>query len=290
MSVSLLPNEEDTVPSGTLLAYFKSDWASEVSKVIMFLQAQRKINGLVEKGGLLWEIQKCLETIHIKLVGNQTLVIPVFLQALFLVMGISIYLICCFSSIFGGFFSLFLLRGTIEKTCSLLWPKLCENKCDLKAQAIPHSPLLCTCSCWFITLLLDMDLLVDTLPLCLWPEATLVSLWTLLGTERLDSVRVCWTENTYFSVIVQFLTLNDQPPPSWRPHKKSINYPFSWDMSIWSVLVIPIRRWVRALGCSYIARTLTCPSQGEKKNYLQGTESICSSVEYPFNKTIVPVL
>lgn len=110
-----------------------------------------------------------------------------------------------------------------------------------------------------------MDLLVDTLPLCLWPEATLVSLWTLLGTERLHSVRVCWTENTYFSVIVQFLTLNDPPPPSWRPHKKSINYPFSWDMSIWSVLVIPIRRWVRALGCSYIARTLTCPSQGEKK-------------------------
>lgn len=38
-SVSLLPNEEDTVPSGNLLAYFKCDEASEVSKVIRFLQA-----------------------------------------------------------------------------------------------------------------------------------------------------------------------------------------------------------------------------------------------------------
>lgn len=35
-SVSL-PNEEDTVPSGNLLAYFKCDGASEVAKVIVFL-------------------------------------------------------------------------------------------------------------------------------------------------------------------------------------------------------------------------------------------------------------
>lgn len=39
-SVSLPPNEKDTVPSGSLLAYFKCDGASEVSKVIVFLQAQ----------------------------------------------------------------------------------------------------------------------------------------------------------------------------------------------------------------------------------------------------------
>lgn len=35
-SVSL-PNEEDTVPSGNLSAYFKCDGASEVAKVIVFL-------------------------------------------------------------------------------------------------------------------------------------------------------------------------------------------------------------------------------------------------------------
>lgn len=40
MSVSLFPNEKDTVPSGNLLAYFKCDGASEVLKVIVFLQAQ----------------------------------------------------------------------------------------------------------------------------------------------------------------------------------------------------------------------------------------------------------
>lgn len=123
-----------------------------------------------------------------------------------------------------------------------------------------------------------MDLLVDSLSLCLWPEAVLVPLWTLLGPEALKSLRVCCTSlnwEAYVSVIVQSLTLNDPPPPSWRPHIKSINYPVSWDTGVWSVLVICIRRWVRALGCRYIAKTLTCPSHGGKNN-LQGTKPISS--------------
>lgn len=78
-----LPNEEDTVLSGNLLAYFKCDRAGEVSKIIMLLQAQWKINGLVEKEGLLWRVQECLEIVHLKLIGKQTWVIPGFMEALF---------------------------------------------------------------------------------------------------------------------------------------------------------------------------------------------------------------
>lgn len=143
ISVSLFPNEEDTVPSGNLLAYFKCDGASEVSKVIVFLQAQWKINGLVEKGGRLWKIQKCLETIHVKLVGKQALLIPVFMEALLPVMGISVYFTCCFSSFFFFFLFPFLLRGTIEKMLITL-TKSQKFKSDLKAQAIHNSPLPCT--------------------------------------------------------------------------------------------------------------------------------------------------
>lgn len=54
-----------------------------MSKIMMLLQAQWKINGLVEKEGLSWRVQKCLEIVHLKLIGKQTLVIPGFMEALF---------------------------------------------------------------------------------------------------------------------------------------------------------------------------------------------------------------
>lgn len=110
VSVSLLPNEEGTVPSGNLLVCFKCDGGSEVSKVILFLQALWKINGLVEKEGLLWKIQKCLDISHTKLAGKQTLVIPVF-EAVYLSWASPFIS----SAAFLGFFFPFLLRGSVEK-------------------------------------------------------------------------------------------------------------------------------------------------------------------------------
>lgn len=71
------------------------------------------------------------------------MVIPVFMEAVLPVMGISIYFICCFSSFFFFFPFPFLFRGAIEKMLITL-TKSQKFKSDLKAQAIYNRPLLCT--------------------------------------------------------------------------------------------------------------------------------------------------